>query len=441
MAAPTAATRPTNAHAKALAINLDPSFYGSFAEIGAGQEVARWFLTVGGAAGTIAQTISAYDKTFSDDTYGAGTRYVSKERLLAMLDREYQLLLDRLGPTRGEKTRFFVFADTASARNYRGDNQQHAWIGVRFETEPGAAPSEVLLHVNLMSPTALLQQQAIGLLGVNLLHAVYQRSTLPDEFLEALWDELSIDQLEIDVLEFRGPAFSGVDSRVCCLQLLRRGMSHAIVFDDKGQATGPAGAFHKRPLLVDRGRFETVEPFHEAMLRSSEQHLRAENLPLSHEPLRLLELTVRPMQGEPLDDATILTRIAELASWGTVMVSDYGENYQLTGYLRRYTTEPIRLVIGVSLMAQILEERFYHRGAGQLFEGLGKLLATDIKICIYPMPLEVVKTVLGASAEGFRVTTSEGGLVTADDLHPGGAVEHLYRYLREANWVVPIGAG
>src|SRR3954470_18394309 len=177
-------------HTKPLAINLQASIYGSFAEIGGGQEVARWFLTVGAAAGTVAQTISAYDKTFSDDTYGAGTRYVSRERLSAMLEREYRLLVDRLGPTRGPQSRFFAFADTVATRNYKGDNEQHGWVGLRFQAEPLAAePSDLLLHVNLMDPTAAEQQQSLGVLGVNLLYSAYHaRDGGAEAFLRSLWD-------------------------------------------------------------------------------------------------------------------------------------------------------------------------------------------------------------------------------------------------------------
>src|SRR6202522_2269892 len=152
----------TDIHAKALAINLEATCYGTFAEIGAGQEVARWFLSAGAASGTVAQTISAYDKAVSDDTYGAGTRYVSRERLLAMLDYEYKLLLSRLSKIRGDHTRFFVFADTIATRNYQGTNEQHGWLGVLFQAEPNGVPNQILLHINLMDPTAPLQQQAIG---------------------------------------------------------------------------------------------------------------------------------------------------------------------------------------------------------------------------------------------------------------------------------------
>src|SRR5262249_23528582 len=160
-------------HGKALSLNLNGAIYGTFAEIGAGQEVARWFLRVGAASGTVAKTICAYDKVVSDDIYGAGTRYVSKERLLAMLDREYSLLLERLGPTRSGDTRFFVFADTIAARNYQGTNEQHGWLGIRFQPEPGSPPSQMMLHINLRDSTAQLQQQAIGTLGVNLVHASF----------------------------------------------------------------------------------------------------------------------------------------------------------------------------------------------------------------------------------------------------------------------------
>ena len=236
-----ASSAPTrrDAHGKALALNLDPSIYGTLAEIGAGQEVARWFLSVGAASGTVAKSISAYDKKVSDDIYGAGTRYVSKERLLAMLDGEYQLLLDRLNPARGKDTRFFVFADTVAARNYQGTNQQHGWLGIRFQTEPGSPPSQMLLHINLRDSTAQLQQQAIGILGVNLIYAAFHQRSDIDSFLAGLFDELSIARIEIDVIEFNGPAFADQDARAWCLALLRRQMAHAIVFDTREKLWSP----------------------------------------------------------------------------------------------------------------------------------------------------------------------------------------------------------
>ena len=231
---PATASQRRDTHGKALFLNLDESVYGTLAEIGAGQEVARWFLSVGAASGTVAKSISAYDKKVSDEIYGAGTRYVSKERLLAMLDHEYQLLLERLSITRGEEKRFFAFADTVAARNYQGTNEQHGWAGIRFQIEPGAPPSQVLLHINLCDATAQLQQQAVGILGVNLVYAAYHQRTDADLFLSGLFDDLSVDRIEIDVIEFDGPAFMNRDARVWCLALLGRQMSHAIVFDNHG---------------------------------------------------------------------------------------------------------------------------------------------------------------------------------------------------------------
>src|ERR1700689_1465075 len=223
------AHQSTDIHAKALAINLEASFYGTFAEIGAGQEVARWFLSVGAASGTVASVISASDKTVSDDIYGAGTRYVSKERLLAMLDHEYEILLSRLGKDRGAHTRFFAFADTVATRNYQGTNEQHGWLGFRFQAEPRGEPNQVLLHITLRDPKAQLQQQALGTLGVNLIYACHHQRSSPKSFLAGLFDDLSLERLEIDVLELTGPVFAGTDSRLWCLDLLHAGMCHALV--------------------------------------------------------------------------------------------------------------------------------------------------------------------------------------------------------------------
>ena len=435
---PSQAPPPADTHAKALAINLDGSIHGTIAEIGAGQEVARWFLQVGAASGTVAQTISAYDKIVSDAIYGTGTRYVSKERLLAMLDHEYRQVLERLGPTRGGTTKFFAFADTASARNYAGDNEQHAWVGLRFQAEPGGEPNDVILHVNLMDPTNLGQQHALGILGVNLIHAVHHHRKSADEFLAALWTELSLDRLEIDVLELAGPALAGLDARRSSLAILRRGMGRALVFDSSNQIVEPAGVLRKRPLVINRGRFAPFEPVHAAMLTAAERHLRAEGVPLGRDPVRVLELSLNPVGGGGPDDAELQGRIAPLMAIGVVMVSTFGEGYLLADYLRRYTAEPIRFVMGVSLLARMLEDRFYDQLPGRLLEGLGKLLAVNAKLYAYPMPRDAVVAALGPAANRFGIEASATGEVTADGIHPRPPVDHLYRYLREGGWVVPV---
>lgn len=428
-------------HAKALALNLDPSIYGSFAEIGGGQEVARWFLTVGGASGTIAQTISAYDKAFSDHTYGAGTRYVSRERVLAMLDHEFALVVDRLSPTRGSQTRFFAFANTVATRNYKGDNEQHGWIGLRFQIEPGGKPSDLFIHVNLRDPTTSQQQDALGVIGVNLLHAAYFARASMEQFLESIWDGLAIERMEIDVLDYSGPAFAGSDPRASCLQLLRRKMSRAIVFDRNFQAVEPSSILRKRPLLIDRGRFETVEPFHAAMLESAGRALRKEGIELSRDPQALLELALHPaMDDDAADDATLLARIRNMLNHYPAMVTDMSEMYRLVPYLRRYTAEPIRIVVGVSLLARILQSSFYSALPGSLLEGMGRLFASNVSLYAYPMPREaVIKTIGTETAKGnIRIADSATGLVHADDLILEPPSNHLYRYLRETGHVMPI---
>jgi hypothetical protein len=438
---PTPLARDT--HAKALAINLDASIFGSFAEIGAGQEVARWFLTVGAAAGTVAQTISAYDKTFSDDTYGAGTRYVSRERLAAMLDREFRLLVDRLGPTRAAQSRFFAFADTIATRNYKGDNEQHGWIGLRFQTEPLGRSSDLLLHVNLMDPTASQQQQALGILGVNLLHAAHHARASAASFLERLWDGLSAERMEIDVLDFTGPAFAGHDPRAWCVQLLRRGMAHGVLFDTSFRVVEPSGILRKRPLLIDRGRFGTIEPFHAAMLRAADRKLRQESASLGRDPQGLLEMALHPaFDDDAPDDAAVLSRVKNMTRVLPALVSDLPEAFRLVPYLRRHTAEPIRLVGGVTLLARIMQSEFYQALQGRLLEGMGKLFASNVILYAYPMPRDAVEKALaaGSAGEQCHVSLRDTGspLITADDLVLKPPVDHLYRYLRESGHVMPI---
>ncbi|MFY9938136.1 MAG: hypothetical protein WAK33_14755, partial [Silvibacterium sp.] len=292
----------TDIHAKALAINLEASCYGTFAEIGAGQEVARWFLSAGAASGTVAQAISAYDKTVSDDTYGAGTRYVSKERLLAMLDYEYQLLLARLAQARGAHTRFFVFADTVATRNYQGTNEQHGWLGVRFQAEPNGQPNQILLHIDLGDPTAQLQQQAIGTLGVNLIYAAYHQRSSSRGFLAGLFDDLSLERLEIDVLELTGPVFANEDSRLWCLDLLRTGMCHALVFDSNAQVVEPATPLHKRPLIVQRTLRGHPGPSAAEAFQVARHNFLAEGIASDREPLAVLEVNTPDLEGSAASD-------------------------------------------------------------------------------------------------------------------------------------------
>ena len=429
----------TDIHAKALAINLEASCYGTFAEIGAGQEVARWFLSAGAASGTVAQAISAYDKTVSDDTYGAGTRYVSKERLLAMLDYEYQLLLARLAQARGAHTRFFVFADTVATRNYQGTNEQHGWLGVRFQAEPDGQPNQILLHIDLADPTALLQQQAIGTLGVNLIYAAYHQRSSSRGFLAGLFDDLSLERLEIDVLELTGPVFANEDSRLWCLDLLRTGMCHALVFDSNAQVVEPATPLHKRPLIVQRTLRGHPGPSAAEAFQVARHNFLAEGIASDREPLAVLEVNTPDLEGSAAsDNAELLALIEQLAPLGTVVVTDYSEGHEVLNYLRRYTAAPIRVILWISMFLQNMENRVYQSLPGAVLESFGRLLLTDVTVYVAPMRKESLVAALGGLPEGLLQESPGHDLLSLDDFLPRPPLDHLFRYLRAAGRIAPL---
>ena len=429
----------TDIHAKALAINLEASCYGTFAEIGAGQEVARWFLSAGAASGTVAQAISAYDKTVSDDTYGAGTRYVSRERLLAMLDHEYQLLLARLAEERGAHTRFFVFADTVATRNYQGTNEQHGWLGVRFQAEPDGQPNQILLHINLGDPTAQLQQQAIGTLGVNLIYAAYHQRSSSRGLLAGLFDDLSLERLEIDVLELTGPVFANEDSRLWCLDMLHTGMCHGLVFDSDIQVVEPATPLHKRPLIVQRTLRGHPGPSAAEAFQVARQDFLAEGIASDREPLAILEVNTPDLQGSAAsDNAELLTLIEQLAPLGTVVVTDYPEGHEFLNYLRRYTAAPIRVILWISMFLQNMEDRVYQSLPGAVLESFGRLLLTDVTVYVAPMRKESLVAALGGLPEGLLRESPGHDLLSLDDFLPRPPLDHLFRYLRAAGRIAPL---
>jgi hypothetical protein len=429
----------SKAHGKALAINLDASIYGTFAEIGAGQEIAQWFLRVGAASGTVAQTICAYDKAFSDDRYGKGTRYVSRERLLAMLEREYTLVRNELGPSRASTTRFFSIADTVAARNFKGDNDQHGWVGIRFEMEPGSSPNDILLHIELRDPTAAQQSESLGILGVNLIDAAFHHRSSSDEFLKSLFEGLSCENLEVDVIELSGPAFSGVDGRLWCLRALWHEMCHVVMFDRTGRTVEPSNVLRKRPLIVQSGRFESILPFDVEPLRAAERSLRTEFPALETAPTTLLDITVDAAPGTPTSDAELLARVNRLAPLAAVAVSDLAQAYRLVAFLKRYTAEPIRLAVDVSALANLFLEGYYKTLPGNMLEGLGKLLAENVKLYVSPVPVETCRAHFGSAvAAMFELPLS--GPVTVEHLRPRPPLDELLRYVRAAGWLVPTDA-
>jgi hypothetical protein len=411
-------------HQKALQINLDNTKYGAFAEIGAGQEVARWFFRVGGAAGTIAKSISAYDMTVSDAMYGACGRYVSRQRLETMLDYEFRSLTEHLAAKRGGETRFFVFADTVAARSYTRTVDCHGWMGLRFQSTPGAEPSQILLHVSLLDREAVSQQEAMGVLGVNLTHsALYEPA--PAAVVRQLLDGLSAERIEVDLIEFSGPAFARVDNRLMSLELVHSGLSSAAMFTPAGKVVQPAEAFHKRPILLLRGSFRPVTNVTVDMLSHALAQFAREPANEHEHPLVVTEMTQHNLAAggaHAIDDRDFLDRIDLLRTLGhPVMVSSFGEFYRLANYLQRHTAKLIGLVTGVPTLREIFEEKYYADLAGGILESFGRLFKNDLRIYTYP-----------------HLDPATGTIVTARELRVAPKLQHLYRFLLENGHIQPI---
>jgi hypothetical protein len=371
---------------KALRINLDPRWYGSFAEIGAGQEIADHFFKAGGASGTIAKTMSAYDMQFSDAIYGKSRRYVSQERLLTMLGHEYQLLHERLG-ARAERSCFFAIANTVEALNFRKTNRGHGWMGVRFQAEPGGPTQDVVLHVVLKDPEGIWQQEALGIIGVNLLFACFYHATDTDTFLKVLLEGLSTDRIEVDACQMSGPAFAQVDNRLLSLKLVKTGMTSVAMFGPDGQVLHPSDVLYKKNLLVLRGRFRPVTLVNEDMLRVGVEQFLEEDDVAPDNMIVLTELTLRNLTADGrIDDRDFLDRADILGSLGhTVLISSYQEYYKLVSYFGHYTRErKIGIVAGVYNVEQIFDPQYYQDLRGGILEAFGILFGSNVKLFVYP---------------------------------------------------------
>ena len=338
--------RPKDPLQKALAVNLDPRRYGTFAEIGAGQEVVRWFFRAGGAAGTIAKSISAYDMTVSDAIYGRCDRYVCRQRLERMLEYEHVLNLERLRERRGNTTAFFAFADTVKAASYAGSSQCHGWLGVRFQSHPRDADSQIILHVNMLDREKEAQQEALGVVGVNLVYGACFLFHEPELIVESLLDDLSIERVEIDMIEFSGIEFRHVDNRLMSLKLVQLGLTGAAMFAADGSVLQPSEVLHKKPVLVQRGSFRPVTHVNVDMLECALARFEQEPEVRAGEIVPLMEITMRNLMAAgsagTVDVRDFLARADVLAACGTtVLISDYFEYYRLAAYLSRYTDQPI----------------------------------------------------------------------------------------------------
>jgi hypothetical protein len=402
---------------KALKINLDPVFYGTFAEIGAGQEVARWFFKVGAAAGTISKSISAYDMTVSDAIYGHSKRYVSRERLQGMLNYEHALNLERLTGARGDTTAFFTFANTVAARNFQGTNECHGWMGVKYQTQPRDDDSQIIMHVRMLDSTSELQQEALGIVGVNLLYGAFFLHHKPQLLLESLLDGLTTNRVEIDMIEFSGIEFRRVDNRVMSLKLVQLGLSGAAMFGPTGEVLQPSEILRKRPILVERGSFRPVTKVNIDMIECARKRFASEPEVEADQICELMEITMRNLMAEgQLNLSDFLARADVLAAVGkTVLISDYFEYYRLAAYLARYTPKPIAVTMGVGSIVDLFKEEYYTGLEGGILEACGRLFTKDLRIYAYPLR-----------------DPATGQLITVDNAQMAEPkLQHLYSYLVE----------
>lgn len=370
---------------KALQVNLDPYFYGTFAEIGAGQEVADWFFRVGGATGTVAKSMSAYDMVMSDAIYGKTARYVSRERLIHMLEHEWDILLERLAPGRGENTRFFVFAATVKARGFRDQGECHGWLGTRFQFGPGGPANDILLHVRLLDESATQQREALGILGVNLIDAIHRCQCAPEDLCQTLLDGLTRNRVELDMLKCQGPGFPDVDNRLCALLLVERGLADAAMFTSAGEVVQPAEALYKRPVAALRGDFRPPTVVHLDMLERTREVMEkgGDNGGIGE----LAELTMNNLlhQGDTVDKSDFLARAEMLQALGkSVMVSNFAEFHRLSAYLRRSNGADVGLVVGLPLLETLFEEKWYSNLEGGALEGFGRLFKDGVTLHVYP---------------------------------------------------------
>ncbi len=410
---------------KALRINLSRAIYGSFAEIGAGQEVAANFFKVGGASGTVAKTMSAYDMKFSDAIYGYCERYVCEDRLMRMLDHEYKLLPERL-PHRIATTRFFAFADTVEVLNFERTNQGNGWIGLRFQLKPGGEPNDCIIHVKLHDNDPLQQQYALGMVGVNMLYSCMFISD-PEEILMSLMDGLTSRRMEIDMFQLSGPDFHHVDNRLMALKLVKNGLTKAAMFGADGKVMQPSDELYKKNVLVLRGRFRPVTHVNVDMMLTSRRHFKLEADVDRSKIMVLTELTLNDLSSDGnIDEKDFLHRADTICSLGqNVLISNYFEYYRLVDYLSKITKgKKIGIIMGIYALQKVFDEKTYDNTRGGILECFASLFGSNVKLYIYPAWAK-------DSKELFTLKDFEAQL--PDNL------KHLFRYLMDNNKLEDIG--
>ncbi len=408
---------------KALQINLDALKYGTFAEIGAGQETARQFFHVGGASGTVAKTMSAYDMTFSDAIYGPTPRYVSRQRLTQMLEYEYKLLLERLADKRAGRTAFFVFAATVATKAYNRPTEGHGWLGVHFQAHPRAEPDQIIIHVRLLDKESIQQQEALGIIGVNLIHGAFYNYANPETLIGSLLDSLTPGRIQVDMIKFSGPDFHYIDNRLMALQLVEQNLADAVLFGPSGEVDRPDEVIYKKAVLVERGSFRPVTLTTQNILDCAQERFMREAKVSGEEAITLMEITMQNLlAGGQLDHSDFLDRVDVLGKLGrTVLISKFGEYFRLGAYLSRCTDKMIAIAMGIPSLIDLFQEKYYTNLEGGILESLGRLFKNDLKLYVYPM-----------------LDPATGEIVTAQNLKVAPNLQNLYDHLLENHFIEPL---
>tara|TARA_R110002050_G_scaffold297339_2_gene458626 strand:- start:36849 stop:38258 length:1410 start_codon:yes stop_codon:yes gene_type:complete len=416
--------RKLTVNEKALTVNLEPSIYGSFSEIGAGQEVAANFFQAGGASGTIALTQSAYDKKISNAVYGEGKRFVSKERLIRMMEHDYENITDKLSE-RGETTNFFAFADTIETLNFHKTNQGQGWMGITFQRKANTKPNQIVMHVILHDNDPLLQQKAIGRLGVNLVYGVYHKTHSIKEFLNSLMDGLSRDRIEIDMFNLIGPDFENVDNRLISLKLVKLGLTPVAMFGPDGNNVQASEILYKKNILVLRGRFRPPTLVNVDMLLAGYRQFVKEDDVVKKDLIVLSELSLNNLLvgDDHKKERDYMDRVDILCSLGqTVIITNYTHYYKLTNYLSDVNRgRKIGVLMGVNNLEAIFDPSYYNKLKGGILESFGRLFGRNIKLLIYPATDSV-----------------DGTLHTCANVQIEPQLRHLFMYLTENNQIEDI---
>lgn len=410
---------------KALDINMDASIYGTFAEIGAGQETVRHFFRVGAASKTIAKAMSAYDKAFSDSIYGKepDNRYVTEHRLRKMLRYEASLIEERLGNNKQSGKKYFSYANTVATINYRKTYKGHGWVGIRFQLEENAAYNEIVLHVEFQENDARFQQETLGNLGVNLIYGAFRYADNPRKLIESLYDDIALDKLKIDMIDFSGPEFRYVDNRLMSLHLVRQGMTDTVVFNSEGHNMLPADLLYKQNIFAVRGSFRPVTLVNIDMFEKGLEMFLTDNKVNLDKTKVLFEITISNLRASgSIDERDFLDRADVLAKLGyNIMISNFSEYYRMVDYLSNYTTEKIGIVMGVNNLLDVFDEDYYQDLPGGILEAFGKFFKKGMTVYLYP----------------YKDTTT-GVLLNAENLMVHTNLKDLYKYFKKNKLIIDI---